>query len=390
MKTEEIIKQILSRYPEISREQVLEKLEKEKTRAGGLIAEETLLRLIAADLGVEIPQNGTHLHRLSISHLVPGLSDVTVLGRVLAVFPPKTFEKRRSGKFASLLIADKDDMLRVVLWNDKVNLLESGEMEAGQIVRFSHGYTREDRRGKTELHIGTKGEIQINPPNVKAEDCRTLSEFATKIGDITRAHKNKRINIIGTVKETFPSSIFVRQDLSSGKVMRFTMADETGQIVVVAWNEKADELDRSLKEGARLQIANARVKAALNGEFEIHVDAGTYAGMSAHAEEFTKLVNLKEGMDHVNVAGEVAAKPVVRQVKTSEGEVVKIAVFELKDETGAVWVSGLRKHADMISSLKVGDKIVMKNVYAQRGSGECPELSTRDATIIVVLESLKI
>ena len=385
MTTEEIIKQILLQHPEISREQILERLEKEKNRTGGFIAERTLMRLIATEFGVEIPQNDVHLRKLSIGHLVPSLNDVTVSGRVLAVFPPKAFKGKRSGKLASLLIADKGNMLRVVLWNDKVNLVESGEMEAGQIVRFSHGYTREDRSGKPELHIGTKSEIEINPSNVKAEDYPTLSKFATKIGEITRAHKNKKINMLGTVKEIFSSSTFMRQDSSSGKVMRFTLADKTGQIVVVAWNEKADELERTLKKEAELQIANARVKAALNRGFEVHINSATYVEISAHSDEFTKLVNLKEGLGHVNVEGEVSTEPVVRDVKTSKGEVVKIAVFRLKDETGTIWVSAWRKHADTVGKLKVGDKIVMKDVYTKRGFGENPELSTRNATAIVVL-----
>ncbi len=385
MRTEEIIKQILLQRPEISREQILERLEKEKNRTGGFIVDRTLMRLIAAEFGVEIPQNDIHLRKLSIGHLVPSLNDVTVSGRVLAVFPPKAFEGKRSGKFASLLIADKDNVLRVVLWNDKVDLLESGEMEAGKIVRFSHGYTREDRSGKPELHIGTKSEIEVNPPNAKAEDYPTLSKFATKIGKITSAHKNKKINMIGTVKEIFSSSTFMRQDLSSGKVMRFTVGDKTGQVVVVAWNEKADELERTLKEGAELQIVNARVKTALNGGFEIHINSGTYVEISAHVDEFMKLVNLKEGLSHVNVEGEVSNEPVVRDVKTSKGEVVKIAVFRLRDETGTIWVSAWRKHADTVGRLKVGDKVVMKNVYTRRGFGENPELSTRNTTAIVVV-----
>jgi ssDNA-binding replication factor A large subunit len=147
MTPEEIIQQILSKRPEISREQILERLKTEKNKTGNLIADATLLRLIAAKYGVEIPHDRVY-DKLSISHLIPNLNDVTVTGRVVAVYPPKTFEGKRSGKFASLMITDKEGILRVMLWNDKVNLIESGELKAGQVARFSHGYTREDRNGK--------------------------------------------------------------------------------------------------------------------------------------------------------------------------------------------------------------------------------------------------
>ncbi len=47
-----------------------------------------------------------------------------------------------------------------MLWNDKAELVEKNELKTGQIVCFSHGYTREDRSGKTELHLSVKSEVE--------------------------------------------------------------------------------------------------------------------------------------------------------------------------------------------------------------------------------------
>ena len=385
MATEDLIKQILSKHPEFSRKQILERLEKEKRKIGGFISDETILRIIAAEFGLEIPQNEALTPTISIGDLVPSLSDVTIVGRVVAVFNPKTFEGRRSGKFASLFIADENGILRVVLWNDKASPIESNEIKVGQIIRFSHGYTRENRSGKVELHIGDKSEIEINPKGVEEKNYPTISKFATKIGEITQAQKNKRVHVIGTVKEVFSASTFKRRDSSSGQVMRFKLADKTGEISVVVWNEKVDELEKTFKKGVRLQIVNAKVKKALSEGLEIHINGGTYVGALASAEEFLKIAKLKEGLNRVNVEGEVVTKPVVRDVKTSKGEIVKLTVFELKDETGRIWVSAWRKHADAASNLKVGDKVIIKDAYVKKGFGDQLELSTRNATSINVL-----
>jgi ssDNA-binding replication factor A large subunit len=277
MTDEEIIQQILSKHPEVSRNQILENLKTEKSKTGGFIADETLLRLIAARYGVEILQDRVY-RKLSISHLVPGLNDVTVTGRLVAVYPPRTFEGERSGKFASLMIADKDSILRVMLWNDKVELIEAGELKAGQIVRFSHGYTREDRKGKAELHLGNRSQIEVEPQNIKADEYSSIGKFATKISKITKAYEN--IHLTGTVKTLFPASTFTRSDMSTGTVMRLTLADETGEIPVVVWNEKAEELEKSLKINANLQVVNAKVKENANGKFEVHVDSYTYVEVS--------------------------------------------------------------------------------------------------------------
>jgi DNA polymerase III alpha subunit len=152
--------------------------------------------------------------------------------------------------------------------------VEKGALKAGQIVRFLHGYTREDRKGKVELHIGNKSQIEIEPQGVKAEDYPFIVKFVTKISKISRAHKD--IHLLGTVKELFPVSKFSRSDMSEGTVMRFTLADETGEVSVVAWNAKAEELGKTLKVNANLQLVNAKVKEGTNGRLEVHVDSYTY------------------------------------------------------------------------------------------------------------------
>ena len=277
MTAEDIIQQILSERPEVKREQILESLETEKNKTGGLIADETLLRLIAARYGVEVIQKKVH-RKLSLNHLVSGLNDVTVAGRVVVVYPPRTFNGERSGKVANLMIADKDATLRVVLWNDKVDLVESGELKTGQVIRFFHGYTRNDWKGKVELHLGSKSQIEIEPENVKADEYPSIGKFTTKISKLTKASES--VHITGKVKEIFPSSTFTRQDQSTGTVMRFTLADETGEIPVVAWNEKAEELEKAVKVNTGLWLVNARVKEASNGGFEVHVNSYTYVEIS--------------------------------------------------------------------------------------------------------------
>ena len=385
MSTEKIIDQILSRRPEISREDIVERLEKERRKTGGFISDETLLWMIAADFSVEIPHDKALTPTLSIRDLIPSLNDVTLVGRVVAVFPPKAFKGNRSGKVASLLVADQSSILRVVLWDDKTNFIESGEIKVGQIIRFSHGYTKEDRSGRVELHIGEKSEIEINPQDVEAKDYPTIGKFTIKIGEMTQAHKNKRLSIKGTVKELFSASTFKRQDSSSGKVMRFVLVDETGEIPVVVWNEKVDELEKMLRRGVELRIVNAKVKKAMSESLEIHVDAGTYVETLIPEEEFLKIADLREGSNSVNVEGEVVTKPILRDVKTSKGELVKLVTFELKDETGRTWVSAWRERAEIVKNLKAGDKIVIKNAYVRRGFAEQLEVSTRDATSIIVV-----
>jgi hypothetical protein len=99
-------------------------------------------------------------------------------------------------------------------------------------------------------------------------------------------------------------------------------------------------------------------------------------------EKFFKIADLHEGLTKVNVEAEIATKPLFRDVKTSKEEIVKLASFELKDETGSIWFSAWRNQADSVKNLKVGDKIIIKNVYVKKGFGNQLELATRNTTSI--------
>lgn len=383
MTIEQIIERILAKHPEVSKEEISERLKKEKRRTSGFISEEALLRMIAAELGMETRTDGFVAPTLSLVDLVPSLSNATVVGRVVAIFPPKAFNGNRSGSFASFLIADENGIARVVMWNARTSLIESGSIKVGQIIRISHGYTKEGREGKVELHVGEKCSVEIDPRDLGSKSFPTISKFTTKINKL-HDHGSKKVNVIGTVMRLFPVSAFERQDSSSGKVMRLSLKDETGEISVVAWNEKVDEIQAILKENEGLQIVNAKVKKTMGQELEVHVDSGTFVDAFVRDDEFLNVSCLTEGLAHVNVEGEVVTRPLVREVKTYKQETVRVASFELMDTTGKIWISAWGKHAGIADTLKLGDKVVLKNAYVRKGFGDQLELSTRDAASLTL------
>jgi replication factor A1 len=385
MTNQEIIQKILKKNPELSPQQILEKLQAEKARNGGLLGDETLLRLIAAKFGVEVPQNTIQNNgNLSTSRLFAGLNDVTVAGRLIAISPARSFEGEKPGKFATLMVADNDGILRVVLWNDKADLVERGELKAGQALRLLHGYTRGDRYGKVELHLGGKSQIELEPEQ-KVGEHPTIDKFATKIGSLNSS--SGTVHLSGTVKAVFGLASFARSDETDGTVMRFTLEDDSGRVTVVAWNEKARELEKTLKANSRLQLLNARVKEAQNSGVEVHVDSNTCINVQINVQndelQLTQIAALTENQS-VNVQGVVFTVPQSKEVTTSKGEVIKLLVFELKDDSGAVRVSAWRQHAEVLNDLKMGDKLLLENASVKKGFGNKMELSTRSGTVISV------
>ena len=162
MKLEEIVEQILASRSDLKRKEILEMIETKKRNAGNFLTDETAARIVASELGMESVQKPLRLE-IQIQDLVSGLNDVTVSGQVVAVNPPKTFTRRdwTEGKLASLLVSDKSGTLRVVLWDDKVDLVESGKIQQEQTIKISHGYVREGWGGNLELHVGKRGSIEV-------------------------------------------------------------------------------------------------------------------------------------------------------------------------------------------------------------------------------------
>ena len=280
MTTQALIEEIQAKNPQITQAQLLEQLEVERARTGGLLADETLLRLIAAKLGIEVQQtNYQNSGTISTGKLFSGLYDVCIAGRLVAVFPARTFQgQEKSGKFATLMLGDNDGLLRVVLWNEKAELVERGELKAGQAVRFLHGYTRDDRSGKTELHLGDKSLIELQPPE-KSQQYPPIEKFTTKISAINANSGN--VHLCGTVKAVLGKTGFTKSDDTNGIVLRFALRDDSAEAVVVVWNEKVEELERLLRENTNLVLVNARVKEVKGGGFEVHVDSNTSLSIQA-------------------------------------------------------------------------------------------------------------
>ena len=283
MPVDEIIDRILSSRRELTRRIILQLIDSKIKESKGFLTVESAARAVAAELGLEITRVSL-MKGTSIRNLVSGLGNVTIVGRILHVNPPRTFTRSNGeeGKMRSLYIADKTGILRVVIWGEKAELLGSSET-IGKIVRFSHGYVRKGYNGRLELNIGLKGNIEVSPPDISEEEFPSINRFYKKIKQITKPET--RVNTFGRVMKISPINTFTREGGVSGKVRRIEIRDQTGRITVVLWNSKVDELG-DLEIGKYLEIFGAKVRKDLNGRLELHVDGSV---------DVTVLSNLPSG-----------------------------------------------------------------------------------------------
>ena len=394
MDLENIVQQILLTRRDLTRDEVLKKIYEKKRSAEDYFLDEVAARIVAVELGVEVQgEDEAFKGEISVKNLVSGLNDVTIIGRVIAVYPVQTFSRKDSsqGKVARLLLADETGDLKLVLWDDNTNVVETGKIQQGQILKVLHAYVRESLNGKLELHLGRKGELEISPKDVDESRYPYTIEPMDKIGALKP--ERGKTHVLGWVTQAFPASEFTRKDGTSGKVRRLRLKDETGEVTTVFWNEKVDELG-AISEGNKLRIINARIKTQLSGGIELHVENASHiektAGQAqpklATGEAIHKIADLKEG-GVFTVEATVASTPLVREVTTSQGEKILVASFDMADETGKIGVTLWRKHAELAKALPADARIKITNAYAKKGFSNLLELVSRTSTTIEIMST---
>jgi len=247
----------------------LELIRKRREESQNLLNDEGAAFLIASDLGIPFLE-GSLRTGLQIKDIFPSLNDVTVVGRILAVFPIREFTRAdgSKGKFRRLTLGDRTGTMDVLLWDEKADDPIVGELKPEVIVKFAHGYSRASLTGETELHIGGRGEVIPTPKGEVEEDYPKLEDFLERIdhlsGEVSMA------NISGVIERTYPVKTFERQE-GMGQVMRAQIRDNSGTVNVVAWNEDV-ELVKSLQPGDEVYVLRGRVRRNNLGRIEVHLN----------------------------------------------------------------------------------------------------------------------
>jgi len=265
MKLEEIIRKVKVAHPEISENEFLEMIEERKKSLGNYFTDEAVAKILASELGVEIPKMIEGKFEISIRNIVSGLNDVTVSGRITSIYPVQTFKRgfEKRGKLARLVLADETGEIKVALWDDNASLIEQGVLKRGQRIRISHGYARESFRGGIELHVGENGEIEI------------LEEGYLKIGELRAG--DGPVNVIGRVASKKPLIRKVRTSRGEEvSLVSFEIEDETGRAWVSIWRELAEKiLKESLENGMIIKLKDFYVKRGFNEGLEIFSRKGS-------------------------------------------------------------------------------------------------------------------
>jgi replication factor A1 len=191
----------------------------------------------------------------TVEALTMGQSDVSLRGLVLDTETLRTFERDdgSEGQVANLTLGDETGRVRVTLWDERAPRAE--ELEEGTAVEVVDGYVRE-REGDIELHVGDRGRID------EIDETIEYDPETTAIEDVER---DQVVDIAGVVRSTDSLRTFERDDGSEGQVRNVRVQDDTGDIRVALWGEKAD---RDIAPGDEVLVADAEIQDGWQDDLE--------------------------------------------------------------------------------------------------------------------------
>jgi replication factor A1 len=129
------------------------------------------------------------------------------------------------------------------------------ELDPGTSVEVVDGYVRE-RDGDLEVHCNDRSAIEAIEESVEYSPESTPIE-AVEMGD--------RVDLAGVVRTADPKRTFDRDDGSEGQVRNVRVQDDTGDIRVALWGEKADA---DVGPGDRVAIADAEIQDGWQDDLE--------------------------------------------------------------------------------------------------------------------------
>lgn len=246
--------------------------EKKETVGSGYLTDQGALFLIAGELGVQL-QHVTSSD-LRLRDLYVGANDITIVTRVLAVYPVTEYDRKDGGrgKYRRLVLFDGENVVRSTLWDDKATDVGELKLEAGTPVRVANGYVKQGLDGKANLNLGRRGSIQVIGDKQILDKLVDLDDVAKKIEMLGDGQNVLALDAL--VSSEAKSSTFTRSDGSIGSLTQFKVTGLDGKnerriVVWSPWNL------REVKPGDWVRVTNLKTKESSRGERELHGDGGT-------------------------------------------------------------------------------------------------------------------
>ena len=254
MNYEKVLEKI-ARASGLSKEEIKEKVKAKRAKLSELISYEGAAQIVAAELGINFENE-----KLKINELLPGMRKVNVVGKIIDLFPVRTFKSKKGeeSKVVNFVLADDTSNIKIVLWDtNHISLIEGGRIKKGSSIELGNASMRGN-----ELHLGSFSELKIS--SELFDDSKIVTEKIVSEKKISNFVVSENVKTRAFILQTFePKSFQVCPEcskkataegensvcVSHGKIfpekrylMTIVLDDGTGTIRAVLFHENLTKI----------------------------------------------------------------------------------------------------------------------------------------------------
>ena len=191
------------------------------------------------------------------------------------------------------------------------------------------------------------------------------------ISDINEGMQH--IDISGRIMRIFDANTFQRKTGIEGRVQNIVIADKTGSIRIVFWDDQIDKI-KQFKRGDVVTIRNGYLRKGLNNQFEISLGKEGVITTGHDSPDYPpieyvkiKIRDIEDKMNNIDITGRVSSVFGVREFLKKDGSTGKVGNFTIMDDTGEIRVTLWDKKAELLNNLVKNDLIRIENAYSKMG-----------------------
>jgi ssDNA-binding replication factor A large subunit len=369
---EALVAEVLRNKPDVTRESLTAMIqEKKRTVGSGYLTDQGALFLVAGELGVKLQHMVST--DLALKDLHVGANDVTLVARVLAIYPVSEFKRKDGtgvGRYRRVNLFDGSRVGRLTIWEDNEEAMKLDGVAVDSPVRVISAYVKAGLDGSPAINLGKRGKIELVTDDKVSSKIPSLSAVAKQSETIKEGEPVMAVDGLAAT-DSRTSTFTRRDDGSTGTLMQFELRCGEKNSRVVVW----DGVNLpEVRSGAKVRITNLRQKKGRQGDSELHGDSASVIqliGQSAPARHEPRFIKVKEIPKRGSVGGGVdlevmaLSKGGVREVNTKDGSTAKKGEVLLGDDTGEITAIAWDENSKVIGGIEAGERLRVYGLVVQ-------------------------
>ena len=263
---ENLISKLLEGKPELSRDDIEERIKQKKEKIGaGYLTDQGALFLIASDLGVSLAE--PLKVEMKLKDLYVGAKEISLESRVLNISPSKQFSRKDGTPFflRTMTVYDNDSTANVKLWDEKANLPGIEDLKPGDLIKIIKAYVKSDLNGEPTVNVGSGSSVETTSENSDIQKIDSIIKDVSAIKD-----NEKNLVVSGKIDGLINTMEFTNSRGQPGKALRMRIkGTDDNSVRVVLWGKDESTIPKMILPGAKARLYGVRTKTGNQG-IEIH------------------------------------------------------------------------------------------------------------------------